>query len=289
LDRDANAHSTPFSPLTEYVADMPGGCGSELDNEVEPFFKLPLPTAPANPIKFQVIRPGEEAMHLENGGPRTEAESARGKTIRIADDYYSQVVAHHAPREIPDVCEDCHKAADPKGGEQLFTCSECTSMKWYCRGCIIARHKENPLHEVQDWDEARGSLRNHSLVGLGLVVGLYHEDGKRCPNEGKGVQLTVLHTTGIRQMAYAQCMCRSLGSTKRRTARPAQLVANRLFPATHQEPTTAFTFEALRMYDVLNLEGHINVKQYCDGLLSLSPRKYRESLEVSARHLLGGD
>lgn len=47
----------------------------------------------------------------------------------------------------------------------------------------------------------------------------------------------------------------------------------------------AITFEALRMYDVLNLEGHINVKQYCDSLLTLTAQRH-ESSEVHIQNAL---
>jgi hypothetical protein len=48
-------------------------------------------------------------------------------------------------------------------------------------------------------------------------------------------------------------------------------MSNQLFPATWDAPATAYTFAVLDLYDELNLAGHINVKQFCDGLKGITP------------------
>jgi hypothetical protein len=122
------------------------------------------------------------------------------------------------------------------------------------------------------------------LVELGLIVLLIHEGGGPCPSRSTPHSLTILHSNGLHQIRYYQCFCRRKEGTH--AARPAQLVANRLYPATEKSPKTAFTFESLRAFDTFNLEGALNIKQYCDGLLSLTPERYRLSKEVRMPQIL---
>jgi hypothetical protein len=116
------------------------------------------------------------------------------------------------------------------------------------------------------------------LCDLGLTVKLIHDDGTTCGSESTKHQLTVLHTTGLHEISYWQCYC--CRGKPNQGAGGAQLVANKLFPASKVSPRTAFTFDVLRSFDILNLEGSINIKQYCDSVLSLTPSRFKIGLEV---------
>ena len=43
-----------------------------------------------------------------------------------------------------------------------------------------------------------------------------------------------------------------------------------MFPATDEKPRRAFTFQALMLYDHMDLSGAINFKQFCDGIMEMT-------------------
>jgi hypothetical protein len=104
-----------------------------------------------------------------------------------------------------------------------------------------------------------------------------HTDGRLCPSRGRETAcLTVAATNGKHIIKYYKCLCQDTG----RVASATQLVANKLFPATLLSPEVAFTFELMNMFDIVNLHSSINIKQFCDSILCLTPEELRPSNEV---------
>jgi hypothetical protein len=193
--------------------------------------------------------------------------------------YYPQMLAHHAPRSREF---KCNTVGCTRSGS-FYMCEDCIGSSWYCQNCTVSKHTENPLHRLKRWDDVQNCMEPARLVELGLVVSLIHKDGTPCPSRSDLRNLSVLHSNGLHEIQYYQCFCRRQEGIA--AARPEQLVANRMYGATEKLPKTAFTFEALKTFDVLNLEGALNIKQYLDGLRRLTPEKYTMRKEVRAPHI----
>ena len=193
--------------------------------------------------------------------------------------YYPQILAHHAPRPAILTCSTvgCIRRVD-----SYYMCQDCFYSQWYCKDCIVQIHEDNPLHYIKTWDVQAQCMVSARLRDLGLVVKLIHENGQSCASRGTLRELKVMHTTGMHEIVYWQCLCYQRQSNL--SARPAQLLANRLFPASETSPRTAFTFDVLRSFDSLNLQGSINFKQFCDSIFFATPEGFRLDKEVRAAH-----
>jgi hypothetical protein len=145
---------------------------------------------------------------------------------------------------------------------------------------MVRRHDENPLHRIKQLGASNRNKEGVTLFDLGLTIKFIHENGADCDTLTPTVRQTlkVIHTNGVHLVGYWRCGCYKHHISTR--VRPVQLVANKLFPASHTDPVTAFTFDALNLFDVQNLESSINVKQFCDSLHCISPDKFKLSETV---------
>jgi hypothetical protein len=194
----------------------------------------------------------------------------------LANQLYPLLIARHAP--CPGSLGQC---AECKCGvtEEFFSCTDCFTLHWYCKTCIVKLHSHNPFHRVHKWNKDLQCKESTSLANLGLTIQLIHEDGKPCHSSGKNRNLQVLHLNGIHHVKYYQCDC-NVSNTHSQSATPERLMANGLFPATYTTPALAFTFQTLAFFDTLNLNGHVNIKQFCDSIISNVPEDLK-SQDVS--------
>lgn len=212
------------------------------------------------------------------------------KIMEYTATYYPQVLAHHTTRKATIGCatSGCEPKGNPspddqnsEGSTPYYCCEDCTGQRTYCKDCVLRRHGENPFHRISTWNPLSGRKEVASLYDLGLTIKFIHENGADCDTLTPTMRLTlkVIHTNGVHQLGYWRCGCyKHHTSTK---VRPAQLVANKLFPASHTDPLTAFTFDTLHLFDVQNLESSMNVKQFCDSLHRIAPDKFKLSEQVS--------
>ena len=192
--------------------------------------------------------------------------------------YYPAILSLRAPAQPADAT--CSTPGCNENGP-YYRCSSCLPTGWYCCECIKKQHQNLLFHYISAWDPKRGFHVSTPWQQLEMVWALQHEDGSACESRTAVRNLMVLHVNGIHNFHYYRCSC-SIGSQHRRSAPPTQLLANKLFPATSSYPTVAFSFELLEQFDALNLSGFINIKQYCDAVLALTPRELRNhKAEVS--------
>jgi hypothetical protein len=266
------APPTPPSPTPRSF--VPNPTESDEDDFAEPLANLfgsenfedpPL----ALPINY--IDPAEDPLRqAEYLAPNLD------KVENTCNLYYPQIVAHHAPRSLTN---NCSSPGCLGGVHGLYQCDKCFTSQMYCATCTVQTHKDHPLHPIKKWQVAQGCFEAVRLCELGLVVKLVHEDGSSCNGGAVERSLTVFDVSGLHEVAYQQCYCRPFEANL--AARRTQLVSNKLFPASEIAPRTAFTFDVLRLFDIMNLEGSINIKQFCDSCNSLTPQKYRLNEEVS--------
>lgn len=182
----------------------------------------------------------------------------------IANKLLSIFVSRHAPR--PGDLDGCATDECLNGGP-LYVCNDCFTPYWYCATCMVQLHWNSAFHRIEEWSVRFKCTIPATLFSLGLSVSLLHQDGQRCRSRGNAMELNVLHCNGLHKLRYQQCLCHPT-ENQQPNASPSQLMANGLFPATFGRPSTAFTFQALQNFDVLNLFGHINIKQYCDNVMA---------------------
>ncbi|KAI0047219.1 hypothetical protein FA95DRAFT_1465725, partial [Auriscalpium vulgare] len=164
----------------------------------------------------------------------------------IRQDGYCPLPAHQGR------CASCWKTAEAKGE---YRCTDCTSDRLLCGQCIVAEHQQLPLHRLEYWN---GSFfKKVSLLSLGFCLFLGHE-GHCCPTPYT-TSLLVGDTSGFHSVKVAFCRCYHRG-----THIPVymQLLGIRWYPATPNNPTTAFTFNLLDTYHELSLQGNTNIYDF---------------------------
>ncbi|KAJ7580971.1 hypothetical protein C8J56DRAFT_1056969 [Mycena floridula] len=129
-----------------------------------------------------------------------------------------------------------------------------------CHGCCLSRHKCLPLHRVESWNgRFWGKL---TLFDEGLTYQLGH-GGFACPCPKETLQtMMVMGEAMIQSIRVWWCQCERSDQED-----PVEvLLRNRWYPATIGNPQTVATFDALEMFQVLNVAGNLNV---CDYVTSL--------------------
>jgi hypothetical protein len=193
-----------------------------------------------------------------------------------AERYYPVFLSLNAPTNLPlSLClTPCCSNKGP-----FYNCNDCFHSNAYCQDCIKSQHEKLPFHRICVWDGEIGCYNPVRWTDLGMVWKLVHDDGTPCSSCSTTRQLQVLHVNGIHDFTYYQCTCH-FDQRKTSTVQPTQLLANKLFPATSNAPTSAFSFELLSLFDMLNIFAFANIKQFCDGIISLTPRVLRFHGEV---------
>ncbi|KAJ7701694.1 hypothetical protein B0H16DRAFT_1347920 [Mycena metata] len=132
-----------------------------------------------------------------------------------------------------ETCPSC-KAAQP-----TIRCKTCFGEEMYCRECTVQMHANNPLHII---DECNGDLFHRtSLKELGLHVQLHHRD---CVSPANVANFVVLNVGYVHEVSVDFCGCERRHGTPRRT----ELLRKRWYPATHDTPRTAATFNFLDLF-----------------------------------------
>jgi len=265
---------SPFceTPYFRFISQSPCNSGAEL-----PGFDIaamgssgPTPlTRPVSvkPVQHSFMLPSTQSTEDEN----VADSAAISEQVNL---YFPQLQAHHAPkREEPT----CSARQCQSNSTSVYTCHDCFFMEFYCAPCMVSLHQDNPLHHIRLWD--KGCLDSASLIDLGLEITLPHSDGTPCNGATGHQRLKVFHTNGMHRVAVKVCKCKKTAKGDNAAFR-AQLAASRLFPATHKDPVTAFSFDLIDLFNALNLEGALNVKQFLDGIICRSPTKIDLADEV---------
>lgn len=98
-----------------------------------------------------------------------------------------------------------------------------------------------------------------SLRDLGLRIRPSHRPEESCPTASLATDVVVLHTNGIHAVSVEFCKCLGL-------AHRTQLLRIAWWPATPFDPKTCATFELLRQFHLLNLQGKLPAYDFCRAL-----------------------
>ena len=198
----------------------------------------------------------------------------------ISNRYYPQLLSLHANVPLPSICSSCSSGTSKD--TRLYTCTDCFNNYAYCQKCMKNNHRYLPFHRIRTWDEQANCFVSARWMDLGMIWNLVHEDGSTCNSQTTSKTLQVLHVNGVHSVQFYSCNC-FLNGIKAHTISPTQLLANRLFPSTSCSPTSAFSFEVLELFHNLNLNGFINIKQFCDSVLEMTPWDITYNKEVNGQ------
>ncbi|KIJ32908.1 hypothetical protein M422DRAFT_183942 [Sphaerobolus stellatus SS14] len=104
------------------------------------------------------------------------------------------------------------------------------------------------------------------LIDLDFTWHVSHE-GQPCPyfaDRGGSQNITLVDTTGIHYVNVGFCRCGNAGNFAE------QLMLVKLFPATVDQPKTAFTFRCLKLFHMLNLIAHTTAWDFTGMLQRLT-------------------
>lgn len=114
-----------------------------------------------------------------------------------------------------------------------------------------------------------------SLQELGLEVHLGH-GGLPCPRPLAEVKnFTVVDLSGVHSVHLSYCGC--LGSPERRV----QLLRQAWFPASMKTPETAFTFDLLNTFHLLNLQSKTALYDFWNAIRHKSDNSGTRETKVS--------
>ncbi|KAH9915598.1 uncharacterized protein BXZ73DRAFT_43076 [Epithele typhae] len=153
-------------------------------------------------------------------------------------------------------------------------CTECWDSSPHCTQCHLTAHRHHWFH----WVEARRSddefWKKYDLSSLDFTIRLGH-GGEACPSRGGWLspsKITICHTNGIHRCQVEFCHCLHAPSV------PCQLIQERIWPATLDQPQTAFTTPLLTLYDHLWNVSNVNAYDFIDILQRLTDSAFPDKV-----------
>ncbi|KAJ8697360.1 hypothetical protein PTI98_004170 [Pleurotus ostreatus] len=141
----------------------------------------------------------------------------------------------------------CTACGDP---DPCYRCLDCHGSWLYCSQCMLELHQNEPLHFIERWTD--DYFEKYTLRELGLRLQLGHPRTVGCPMVKRGhVDFVVIHDNGIHLLNVDFCGCPDAIEPYE------QLLEVGWWPSSPLEPQTATTFQLLRLFHNLNLQGCI--------------------------------
>ncbi|KAJ7494558.1 hypothetical protein B0H11DRAFT_1716969 [Mycena galericulata] len=155
-----------------------------------------------------------------------------------------------------------------------WRCGDCFGNRMLCTHCVIERHRDEPLHLLEEWEDDYFSPRTCRDLGLRYQIG--HPRGEECPfvhlmRPTKKVKarvdekgFVVLHNNAIHVLDVDFCGCPGAVSEV------DQLLNIGWYPATPKDPSTAATLSLLRRFHKLNLQARLPAYDFYNTLVILT-------------------
>ncbi|KAJ7741123.1 hypothetical protein B0H16DRAFT_1464665 [Mycena metata] len=191
------------------------------------------PATPPARKKASKLKPSDKTMHEWRG---------------LRDEYLTLLLRLEGAADADvEACPRC-KMAPP-----TIRCKQCFGGEMFCKECTVVMHAKQPLHIVDEWNGDRFSRT--SLTALGLVVPLRHDD---CVAPVRIDNFVLLDTGYIHELTVEFCGCERRHSKKRLTA----ILERWWYPATHDTPRTAATFNFLNLFIILTHQAKTTMYDY---------------------------
>ncbi|XP_061170780.1 uncharacterized protein LOC133180253 [Saccostrea echinata] len=135
----------------------------------------------------------------------------------------------------------------------IIYCPDCGPTAYYCETCCTKLHSVVLFHKPCVWkNDMYVPYENSSETCIG------REDHKECPTTYTKI-LAVISLSGHQHKINMQfCKCEKESIT---------LVRYRLWPSSPETPRVAFDFKLMELAVVLQLEGHLSLKSFCDAII----------------------
>jgi CxC2 like cysteine cluster associated with KDZ transposases len=216
--------------------------------------------------------------------------------------HFLDLLLHQESPSIDGTCEQCGV------NNGIFRCSDCLARPLCCHQCFMDHHKLLPFHWIQKWNGKY--FARTTLFNQGYILHLGH-GGKACPSnninndvwedveEGPigfgGVDLMddvihtqsgetvregvvdIVHTVGVFRHNVRWCGCH--GSPEK----AVQLFQTQLFPASHQRPQTAFTFDVLDYFYIDSMECKTSASSFYNKICRLTDNAFPHMVTVSVK------
>ncbi|KAJ7709332.1 hypothetical protein B0H16DRAFT_1745873 [Mycena metata] len=166
------------------------------------------------------------------------------RTLR--DEYLQLLLRLEGPGDgdlVP--CPSCKTAT------ATIRCKQCFGVGLYCRECTVQMHANNPLHIIDEWNG--DMFHRTSLQALGLRIQMHHDDCVAPVSVDNFVVLDIGH-------------------------RQTQVLQKRWYPATHDTPRTAATFNYLNHFLLLTHQAKTTTYDLTRGSGGKVPNRYPELL-----------
>lgn len=173
------------------------------------------------------------------------------------------------------------------GLRRLVKCAAdgCFQRDTSCSSCFLRSHRTLPFHWVLVWDEKQEHWRKRDYSELSdnaaIQLGHLGED-RLCSGTKSSIPFMITHTNGIHSTRIRFCGC--LGAEDRFV----QLVRSGLFPASVNEPRSAFTFSVLTEFSMHNLQSKCGAFDYVFSLRRLTDDVFTSKVPVSDIFSLNG-
>ncbi|KZP14615.1 hypothetical protein FIBSPDRAFT_979972 [Athelia psychrophila] len=163
-------------------------------------------------------------------------------------------------KALDPICRGCWLT------EGTVRCEDCFGGELWCRQCTVTRHALLPLHIVKEWNGHFFKPISLRDLGLRVQLGEDHEPGSTCMF-GKEIykEFVVLHTNGIHHVSVDYCGCTPTVDIPK-VPIWTQLIRVGWYPATTIDPQTCATFDLMKSFHLLSLQGKISHYHYYKAL-----------------------
>ncbi|KAK7038932.1 hypothetical protein VNI00_010323 [Paramarasmius palmivorus] len=197
---------------------------------------------------------------------RKSASSAKpmNSWLPLATKFLKQLM-HDEGRGKRDSLKCCQCA---NGDSQaLYRCRTCLGGELWCERCMKESHARRPFDVIEKWNGK--FFERSSLARLGLVIQLGHSKGTTCCNPKRlrsGFVVVDMH--GVHEdVLVNKCECMDVSEAGELWE---QLLRYGLYPATVEDPRTAFAFPVLSHFHTLTLHGKVSLYDYYHALEALT-------------------
>ena len=168
---------------------------------------------------------------------------------------------YHGPSVM--YCSSCSSQAPI---ETIYRCKECWKGQLYCRGCMVASHRSNPLHIVEEWTVSQKIWVRKTLEELDMVIRVGGHEGGPCPSRVNfSRKVCVVTMQGVQEAQFEFCECRTGGGNP--TADYVQLLETGLWPGSWAMPRTVFSLDVLDTFKRFSTQGNITAQDFLATLV----------------------